>query len=90
MFEHDRTADPHARRFRIGHDGRTIRATTSAAQEEATMARMIRCECGFQALGANDEEVLASITAHIEVVHPDRVGLWTSSDLLSMAVSIDD
>jgi hypothetical protein len=54
------------------------------------MARMIQCECGYQALGATDDEVLASIMSHIESVHPDRVGVWSSSDLLSMAVSIDE
>jgi len=54
------------------------------------MARMITCECGYQALGANDDEVLASIMTHLQTVHPNRVGVWTSTDLLSMAVSVDD
>ena len=51
---------------------------------------MITCECGYQARGMNDDEVLASIMSHIESVHPDRVGVFTPADLLSMAVSIDD
>ena len=38
----------------------------------------------------NDDEVLASIMSHIESVHPNRVGVFTPADLLSMAVSIDD
>ena len=54
------------------------------------MARMITCECGYQARGANDDELLTSIISHIESVHPERVGVVTSTDLMSMAVSIDD
>jgi predicted small metal-binding protein len=54
------------------------------------MARMITCECGYQARGLNDDELLMSIMSHIESVHPDRIGVFSSDDLLSMAVSVDD
>ena len=54
------------------------------------MARMITCECGYQARGRDDDEVLASIMAHLASVNPDRVGAFTSADLLSMAVSVAD
>jgi hypothetical protein len=68
-----------------------IRATRSAAQdEEISMARMITCECGYQARGGNDDELLESIMSHIASVHPQRVGVFTAADLLSMAVSVDD
>ena len=54
------------------------------------MARMITCECGYQARGSNDDELLTSIMTHIESVHPERIGVFSSTDLLSMAVSVDD
>jgi len=54
------------------------------------MARMITCECGYQARGADDDEVLSSIMSHLASVHPDRAGSFTASDLLSMAVSVAD
>jgi len=53
------------------------------------MARMITCECGYQARGMNDDELLASIMTHIESVHPERIGAFSPADLLSMAESID-
>jgi predicted small metal-binding protein len=54
------------------------------------MARMITCECGYQARGADDDELLASIMSHIASVHPERVGAFSATDLLSMAVSVGD
>ena len=54
------------------------------------MARMITCECGYQARGEDDDAVLVSIKNHLASVHPDRVGVFTESDLLSMAVSVAD
>jgi len=59
-------------------------------RKETAMARMITCECGYQARGSNDDELLASIMDHIASVHPERVGVFTSTDLLSMAVSVSD
>jgi predicted small metal-binding protein len=35
------------------------------------MAKLIRCECGFIAQGASDEEVVAAIRAHMGTDHPD-------------------
>jgi hypothetical protein len=53
------------------------------------MARMITCECGYQARGKDDAEVLDAITTHIASVHPERVGVFSAADLLSMAVSVE-
>jgi hypothetical protein len=47
------------------------------------MARMITCECGYQARGLTDDELLVSIMRHFELVHPDRVGVFTATDLLA-------
>jgi hypothetical protein len=54
------------------------------------MAMMITCECGYQARGINDEELVTSIMDHIASVHPNRVGAFSAADLLSMAVSVPD
>jgi predicted small metal-binding protein len=53
------------------------------------MARMITCECGYQARGTDDSELLDAIMTHIASVHPDRVGAFSANDLLSMAVSVE-
>ena len=37
-FQNDPAADPHSRGFRIGHDGWTIRAVRSIAQDEEAEA----------------------------------------------------
>jgi predicted small metal-binding protein len=50
---------------------------------------MITCECGYQARGDDDDELLRSIMDHIRSVHPERTSSFSASDLLSMAVSID-
>jgi predicted small metal-binding protein len=34
------------------------------------MARVIRCECGFVARGASDDEVIESIRDHMREDHP--------------------
>jgi Protein of unknown function (DUF1059) len=54
-----------------------------------SMARMITCECGYQARGKDDSEVLDATMTHISSVHPDRVGVFSPKDLLSMAGSVD-
>jgi len=51
---------------------------------------MITCECGYQARGIDNDDVLRSITEHIASVHPERVGVFSATDLLSMAVSVPD
>ena len=53
------------------------------------MARMITCECGYQARGDDDAELLDAIMTHIAAVHPQRVGAFSANDLLSMAVSVE-
>jgi len=38
----------------------------------------------------NDDELLASIMSRIQSIHPERIGVFSSTDLLSMAVSVDE
>jgi predicted small metal-binding protein len=55
-----------------------------ADQEEAEMAKLLNCECGYVARGETDEEVLADLEAHIRLDHPEMVGKYTREDLLDL------
>lgn len=46
------------------------------------MARIIRCECGFIARGATDDEVISTIRAHMSTDHPDLLESVGREDLL--------
>jgi predicted small metal-binding protein len=46
------------------------------------MAMLIRCECGFVARGATEEEVIRNIREHLEEVHPVMASTVTQEDLL--------
>jgi predicted small metal-binding protein len=37
------------------------------------MVRQIRCECGYTARAASDDEVIDLIQVHVAAVHPDLV-----------------
>lgn len=52
------------------------------------MARVIRCECGYVARGATEEELLADTDRHIRADHPDLVGRVSREDLLDMAEEV--
>ena len=45
------------------------------------MTRQVRCECGFTARGATDEEVIDRVLAHVADVHPDLAGTETADDI---------
>lgn len=49
------------------------------------MAKVIRCECGYVARGADEETLLAEAKRHIESDHPELVDQVTRDDLLAMA-----
>jgi predicted small metal-binding protein len=48
------------------------------------MAKIINCECGYVARGADDDEVLADLEAHIGRDHPEMVGKYRREELLDM------
>ena len=52
------------------------------------MARVIRCECGYVARGATEDELLADADRHIRADHPDLVGRLSRGDLLDMAEEV--
>jgi len=52
------------------------------------MARVIRCECGYVAHGATEEDLLAEADRHIRAGHPDLVGRVNQEALLDMAEEV--
>jgi predicted small metal-binding protein len=45
------------------------------------MTRQVRCECGFMARGATDDEVIEQVLAHVAAVHPDLAGSENAEDI---------
>ncbi len=50
------------------------------------MAKIIRCEDGYVARGATEDQLLDNALAHVRDAHPDLVGSITREQLLAMAV----
>ena len=46
------------------------------------MARIIRCECGYVARGPTDDDVIATIRAHMSTDHPALLAAVGREDLL--------
>jgi predicted small metal-binding protein len=46
------------------------------------MAKLIRCECGFVARGATDDEVIEVIRGHMRSDHPQLLGQVSHEDLV--------
>ena len=49
------------------------------------MALRIVCTCGYVGQGADDDEFLSNVQAHLAVLHPELVGAVTREDLLAQA-----
>ena len=49
------------------------------------MAKVIRCQCGFQGRGETVEQAATVIEDHMRTDHPELVGKVTRDDLLAMA-----
>jgi predicted small metal-binding protein len=45
--------------------------------------KLIRCECGFVARGANDDQVVGVIRGHMSTDHPALLDSVTREDLIS-------
>jgi hypothetical protein len=45
------------------------------------MTRQVRCECGYTARGETDDAVVSLVLAHLEMDHPDIVGIETAEDI---------
>lgn len=46
------------------------------------MTKLIRCECGFIARGATDDDVVGAIRAHMKTDHPALLNTVSRDDLL--------
>jgi predicted small metal-binding protein len=51
-------------------------------KEVNTMARIIRCECGFIARGQTDDELIDTIQGHMRTDHPTLLESVKRQDLL--------
>ncbi len=49
------------------------------------MSKIINCECGEVVRADTDDELVASVEAHVEKSHPDLVGKLSREDVLAMA-----
>ncbi len=46
------------------------------------MAQLIRCECGYVASGATDDQVIEVIRSHMATDHPQLLETVTGEELL--------
>jgi hypothetical protein len=49
------------------------------------MAKVIRCQCGFQGRGETVEQAASVIEDHMRSDHPELAGKVTREDILAMA-----
>ena len=49
------------------------------------MALRIICTCGYFIEGADDDELWQNAQSHMEVLHPELVGMVTRDDILAQA-----
>jgi predicted small metal-binding protein len=47
------------------------------------MARQVKCECGYIARAASDDEVVAQIRDHIRADHPELLDKVSDDDIRS-------
>lgn len=47
------------------------------------MARTIKCECGYIARGATDDEVIADVRGHLDADHPQLAATVSRQDIQS-------
>jgi predicted small metal-binding protein len=52
-------------------------------QEDTRLARQVKCECGYIARAASDDEVLAKIRAYLRADHPQLVDKVSDDDIRS-------
>jgi len=52
------------------------------------MAKVINCECGEVIRADDDDEIVATVSAHVDRQHPELVGKMTREDILAMAEEV--
>ena len=49
------------------------------------MAKVVNCECGYTAEGADDDELVANVEQHVQRDHPEMAGKMSREQVLAMA-----
>ena len=47
--------------------------------------KVVNCECGETVRGADDDELVRNVDAHVNREHPELVGQMSREDVLAMA-----
>jgi len=55
---------------------------------EASMPKVINCECGQMVRGETDDELVAKVEEHVRTAHPDLIGQMSREDILAMAEAV--
>ena len=53
--------------------------------EEATVAKLMTCACGYNFRADSDDELWEKAQAHLAAAHPEMVGKVSRADVLSQA-----
>jgi predicted small metal-binding protein len=49
------------------------------------MAMVVHCECGYDAQGENEDELVANVEQHVQEQHPEMVGKMSREQIVEMA-----
>jgi predicted small metal-binding protein len=49
------------------------------------MTQVVHCECGFNAEGETDDELVQAVQDHVKEAHPEVAGEWSREQILAMA-----
>jgi predicted small metal-binding protein len=49
------------------------------------VAKQVNCPCGETLRGADDDEIVENVEAHVQQHHPDMVGTMSREQILEMA-----
>jgi hypothetical protein len=62
----------------------------ATSRKGTAMTRQVRCECGYTARGDTDDTVISLVLTHLEMDHPDLVGIETAEDIRGWIELIPD
>jgi len=49
------------------------------------MTLVVHCECGADATGETEDELVSAVQAHVQEAHPEAVDEWTREKILEHA-----
>ncbi|MDW5593035.1 DUF1059 domain-containing protein [Conexibacter stalactiti] len=50
----------------------------------------LRCPCGLQISGSDEEELIARVNDHLTRRHPQQAGAYTREDITALAYRLPD